>query len=79
MANPISGITPGQPPKQAQPHPQQTRQPAKTQTPPPKGDTVTISHQAKQTAPLRTAGSTPQEETKETPIQKTVEAMAGKK
>jgi hypothetical protein len=51
----------------------------KKSTPQPKADTVTISAQGKQAVQLRTAGSTPSEELKESPIEKAVESNQGKK
>lgn len=78
MSNAISSIASshaGNQPQQTAPAKPSVHQAA----PQPKGVTVTISAQAKHAAvPLRTAGSTPAEELKESPIQKAVEANQGK-
>ena len=42
-------------------------------------DIVTISAEGKQMIPLRTDGSTPTEEAKESPLQRDIEGQAGKK
>jgi hypothetical protein len=76
MINAISSLSPSRQPQQAAPLPD--AQEAKT-TPLPKEDTVTISTQGKQAVQLLTSGSTPVEETKESPIQKAIETYAGKK
>lgn len=78
MVNSISGIVVGKPVQNAEGVAAAKPQ-AQTPIPQPK-DTVTISAKGQQAAvPLRTAGSTPAEEAKESPIARALEASQGKK
>ena len=78
MANTIPGVGSGQPvyqPKQVT----APKQAPKDEAPKPKGDVVTISSKGKQAVQLLTAGSTPAEEVKESPVEKSTEVQTGKK
>ena len=78
MTNAISGVVSGQQAYQ----PQQVASPkpeSNGAVPQSKADVVTISAQGKQTVQLRTDGSSPAEEAKESPLEKAAEAQAGKK
>jgi len=79
MASSISGVGSGQAANQ---RPQQVVPPKpkpKVAAPEPQKDVVTISAKSRQAMQLKTAGSTPAEEAKESPVEKTLETQVGKK
>jgi hypothetical protein len=77
MTTAISGVAAGQfqQPQQVAFHAASSASTAPHST----ADVVTISAQGKQTVQLRSDGSSPAEEVRESPIEKAVEAQAGKK
>ena len=82
MATAITGVGSGQPayqPQQVTAPKQAPKEAPKKAAPQHKSDVVTISAQGKQAVQLRAAGSTPGEEAKESPIEKSTEAQIGKK